>query len=448
MTRPVLADLTAARERLEGVSRVTPVFSSGTLGGARGARRHAQGREPPADGPVQDPRRLQHDRAADGSRARLGRRHRERREPRAGGRLGRAQGRSLPRRSSFPRGAPMAKVEAARGYGATVVLGGEGYDDGVAAARSVEETGATFVHAFEDARVVAGQGTLGSSWPSSSPTGREPWWSPSGAAGSRQGSRSGCAPCGPRSRWWGYRPRRARPSRARADRADNRGRDRGQASGRVDRDDLRDLLDEVVVVDDEEISEAIVLLLERAKLVVEGAGAAPVAAVLGGRAGRRARLRRDRGWQHRRDDADVGDRFGLTSSGRYLVVRIVIPDRPGQLANIVGVIAAERANVLAVTHYREGRSIGVLETEAELTLETRGEEHSQLLVEALVDRRVHRAPAALRGGRGASAARGCDRAAAAAPFREAAVDDGTRVVATGAKHAGRERQPAHRSRRS
>ena len=88
-------------------------------------------------------------------------------------------------------------------------------------------------------------------------------------------------------------------------------------------------------------------------------------------------------------------RFGLTSSGRYLVVRIVIPDRPGQLANIVGVIAAERANVLAVTHYREGRSIGVLETEAELTLETRGEEHSQLLVEALVDRRLHRAPPAL-----------------------------------------------------
>jgi threonine dehydratase len=77
-------------------------------------------------------------------------------------------------------------------------------------------------------------------------------------------------------------------------------------------------------------------------------------------------------------------RFGLTTSGRYLLVRIVIPDRPGQLANIVGVIAGEHANVLAVTHYREGRSIGVLETEAELTLETRGEEHSQRLVDALV----------------------------------------------------------------
>jgi hypothetical protein len=57
-------------------------------------------------------------------------------------------------------------------------------------------------------------------------------------------------------------------------------------------------------------------------------------------------------------------RFGLTTSGRYLVVAILIPDRPGQLAEIVGVIAGQRANVLAVTHYREGRSIGVLETEA------------------------------------------------------------------------------------
>ena len=70
-------------------------------------------------------------------------------------------------------------------------------------------------------------------------------------------------------------------------------------------------------------------------------------------------------------------RYGLTASGRYLVVAIVIPDRPGELANIVAAIAEERANVLAVTHYREGRTIGVLETEAELTLETRGEAHSQ-----------------------------------------------------------------------
>ena len=76
-------------------------------------------------------------------------------------------------------------------------------------------------------------------------------------------------------------------------------------------------------------------------------------------------------------------RFGLTSSGRYLVVAILISDRPGQLARIVAAVAEQRANVLSVTHHREGRNIGVLETEAELTLETRGEEHSQALVAAL-----------------------------------------------------------------
>jgi threonine dehydratase len=67
------------------------------------------------------------------------------------------------------------------------------------------------------------------------------------------------------------------------------------------------------------------------------------------------------------------------------VVAILIPDRPGQLAEIVAVIARQRANVLAVTHYREGRNIGVLQTEAELTLETRDEGHSQAVVDALGD---------------------------------------------------------------
>jgi threonine dehydratase len=77
-------------------------------------------------------------------------------------------------------------------------------------------------------------------------------------------------------------------------------------------------------------------------------------------------------------------RFALTSSGRYLILRILIPDRPGQLAAILAAIATQHANVLAVTHYREGRSIGVLETEAELTLETRGEEHSLKVIDELV----------------------------------------------------------------
>ena len=120
---------------------------------------------------------------------------------------------------------------------------------------------------------------------------------------------------------------------------------------------LRDLLDEIVVVDDEAISQAIVLLLERSKLVVEGAGrrrsrlsspgwfpaTGPVCAVLAG------------------GNIDATTlmsvtRYGLTASGRYLVVAIVIPDRPGRAREHRRRDRGERANVLAVTHYREGRN--------------------------------------------------------------------------------------------
>ena len=149
---------------------------------------------------------------------------------------------------------------------------------------------------------------------------------------------------------------------------------------------LDELLDDVVVVDEEEISQAIVLLLERAKLVVEGAGAAPVAALVAGRIRRRgAELRRARGRQRRRDDAQLRDPLRPHGVGRHLVVALLIPDRPGQLARIVGLIADESANILAITHHREGRRIGVLETEAELTLETRGEEHSQVVIRTLAE---------------------------------------------------------------
>ena len=149
---------------------------------------------------------------------------------------------------------------------------------------------------------------------------------------------------------------------------------------------LRDLLDEIVVVDDEAISKAIVLLLERSKLVVEGAGAAPVAALLSGRVpGSDPACAVFAGGNIDATTLMQVTRYGLTASGRHLVVTILIPDRPGQLAEIVAVIARQRANVIAIAHHREGRNIGVLQTEAELTLETRDEVHSQTVIQALTD---------------------------------------------------------------
>jgi len=139
-----------------------------------------------------------------------------------------------------------------------------------------------------------------------------------------------------------------------------------------------------VAVSDEEISEAIVLLLERTKLLVEGAGAASVAAVLGG---------------HVSGDGPVcallsgGNidptllisvmRHGLTLAGRYLVVRTRVPDRPGELVRLLELVATERGNLVSVEHHREGMAVPIAETEVELTLSTRDEEHCTALLDAL-----------------------------------------------------------------
>ena len=140
---------------------------------------------------------------------------------------------------------------------------------------------------------------------------------------------------------------------------------------------LEQVCDELVPVTDEEISEAIVLLLERVKLVVEGAGAVGVAALLTGRAGQ--------------GDGPVAVvlsggnidptllisvmRHGLTQAGRYLVLRTRVPDRPGELAKLLALLGKARVNVLSVEHHREGMDIPISATEVELTLVTRDASH-------------------------------------------------------------------------
>jgi threonine dehydratase len=293
----------------------------------------------------------------------------------------------IPATIVVPEAAPMAKVDAARGYGARVQLAGEGFDEAATVAqRIVEETGATYVHAFDDERVIAGQGTLGLELADQLPEGAGVVVIPVGGGGLASGIAIALRALRPELRLVGVQAAACAPLAG--------GTPGGptiadgiavKVPGALTAPILRELLDDVVVVDDEEIAEAIVLLAERSKLVAEGAGAAPVAALLAGRVG---------GAEPACAVLAGGNidattlvsvvRFGLTASGRYLVVKILIPDRPGQLARIVRVIADQRANVIAVAHHREGRNIGVLQTEAELTLETRDEEHSQAVIRGLV----------------------------------------------------------------
>src|SRR5207237_2009500 len=139
---------------------------------------------------------------------------------------------------------------------------------------------------------------------------------------------------------------------------------------------LHDVCDDLVAVTDEEISEAILLLLERAKLLVEGARAVAVAAVLGGKisgSGTVATL-----LSGGNIDATLlisVMRHGLTQGGRYLVVRTRVADRPGELARLLSLLADARVNVVSVEHHREGLEVPIGETEVDLTLLTREPRH-------------------------------------------------------------------------
>jgi threonine dehydratase len=143
----------------------------------------------------------------------------------------------------------------------------------------------------------------------------------------------------------------------------------------------------MVMVTDEEISQAIVLLLERMKLVVEGAGAAPVAALLGGKVGGSGPAVALLSGGNIDPTLLISVmRHGLTLSGRYLVIRTRLPDRPGELIKLLSLVAEERGNVVSVEHHREGMDVPVSQSEVELTLAMRDQEHCAELIAALTAR--------------------------------------------------------------
>jgi threonine dehydratase len=147
---------------------------------------------------------------------------------------------------------------------------------------------------------------------------------------------------------------------------------------------LDERLETTVEVDSDEIAEAIVLTLERTKLVVEGAGAAGVAALLAGKVGGSGPVAVVLSGGNIDATTLISVmRHGLTAAGRYLVVRTRVPDQPGELLKLLDLVARERVNVVDVEHRREGAAIEVAETEIWLTLATRDEEHCESLLAAM-----------------------------------------------------------------
>ena len=199
----------------------------------------------------------------------------------------------------MPAYAPMAKVDPTLTYGGEAVLTGEGFDDALSEAlQRVEQTGATFIHAFEDEHVIAGQGTIGLELAEQVPD-VETVLIPIGGGGLASGVAIALRALRPNIRLVGVEVRRDLHTIADGIAV--------KYPGELTMEILGRLLDEVVVVNDDEISDAITLLLERSKLLVEGAGAVGVAAVLAGKVGGTGLgLPRGLRRQHRPDDADVG----------------------------------------------------------------------------------------------------------------------------------------------
>jgi threonine dehydratase len=288
----------------------------------------------------------------------------------------------------MPAETPMAKVDATRNYGAIVELTGHAFEEALRAAIDrAEATGATFVHAFEDPLVIAGQGTIGLEIAEQVPD-LGTVVVPVGGGGLASGVALALRGARPDVRIVGVQAAACAPLAGEAPTGYTIAEGIAvKHPGELTSVLVKDLLDDVVTVTDEEISQAIVLLLERVKLVVEGAGAASVAALLAGKAGGSgSALAILSGGNIDPTLLIQVMRHGLTLGGRYLVVRTRIPDRPGELIKLLSMFADEHANVVSIEHHREGMDVPVTETEVEATLLTRDQEHCTAILDAMQQR--------------------------------------------------------------
>ncbi|HVS84548.1 MAG TPA: threonine ammonia-lyase [Gaiellaceae bacterium] len=376
-TAPGLPEIEQARARLEGVARVTPVYRSETLSRLAGREIQLKAENLQRTGSFKI-------RGAYNILSSLDA------EERAAGVVAASAGNhgqavawaarevGAAARIFMPQDSPMAKVDATRSYGAEVELTGPAIEESLEAAQDwVAETGATFVHPFEDPRVIAGQGTIGLELAEQAADAGTVVI-PIGGGGLCSGIALALRALLPKLHLVGVQAAGTLPGGSGYSIADGIA---VKKPGELTMSILEGVLDEFVSVTDEEIAEAMVLLLERTKLLVEGAGAVSVAALISGKVGGPgSAVALLSGGNIDAATLIQVMRRGLALSDRYLVLRTRVPDRPGELAKLLGLLAAERVNVVEVAHQREAAGIPVAETGVELTLLTRDREHCEQLV--------------------------------------------------------------------
>ncbi|GAB4068320.1 threonine ammonia-lyase [Angustibacter speluncae] len=295
----------------------------------------------------------------------------------------------------MPKGAPIPKVQATRGYGAEVVFHGHTVDECLVAAREhAARTGAVLIHPFDHVDVVAGQGTCGLEVLEQCPDVRTVLVC-TGGGGLLAGIAAAVKATRPDVRVVGVQAGEAAayPPSLAVGRPVPLDRMRTMADGiavgcpgEVPFALVQALVDDVVTVDEDLLARALLFLLERAKQVAEPAGAAAVAALL------------DRPEAFEPPVVAVVSggnidpllmmqvlRHGMLAAGRYLQLRVRVADRPGSLARLLQALAETDANVLEVSHNRTGLQLGVDEVEIHVQLETKGPDHAQAVIGHLRD---------------------------------------------------------------
>ena len=297
----------------------------------------------------------------------------------------------------MPEGASVTKVIATKGYGANVVLSGQNYDESYKKALELQKSeGSVFVHAFDDPYVIAGQGTIAIEILEELPE-TEFIIVPIGGGGLISGIAVAAKSLKPSVKIIGVQAEGA--ASAYKARQNNKIIELESAytiadgiavrkTGDLTFSLIQKYVDDIITVNDEEIAHAILTLLERSKIVVEGAGAVGAAALIHNKLDirdRNAVVVISGG----NIDANIVSRIiekGLMKSGRYIRIATVIEDRPGTLYTLLKTVASMRANVVSIFHDRLKQSVPLVQSEVEIELETRDPEHVAELLQALEEK--------------------------------------------------------------
>ena len=299
----------------------------------------------------------------------------------------------------MPKNASPAKVAATRGYGANVILEGINYDESYCKAKEIaKQTGATIVQAFDDPQIIAAQGVIGLEILEDLPDVEEIYL-PIGGGGLAAGTVIAIKEKNPNIKVIGVQSK-SFPSMYESVKQNTRtltgGGDRTIADGisvkmpgEITFDIIKNLIDEIVLVDDDEITKAMFLLMERMKFVVEPAGAVGLAYLISKKPspGKKVVAVLAGGNVDMYLLGQIVDK-GLAAMSRLLKLSVLLPDRPGAFKEIVDIITLANANIVEVVHDRLSSDVNAGSASVTLNLETQGKDQAQSLIKSLKENNV------------------------------------------------------------